>query len=291
MKLGSSMRRRRGGSSGKKPPRKPPGRRKPPGSGSRGRGPSLPLPGGLGRLLLLGIVAAILGSGTGYLYATQVVFPEPEREVANFQVVPDFRGFSLNEAWQELEAMGLGEGRVDSIQHPDVEEGRILGQTPLPGQLAAPGGEVELTVSLGPERRPVPDVTRLLASRAITVLQTTGFEVEVDSVEADAPAGRVVETEPEAGEEVTLPSPVRMVVSLGPPLVELPDLVGMQEEAARVVLDSLGLEVGEVEARFRFGFSQGEVLGQLPEAGEEVPRGSVVRLEVGRRGFLRDPDG
>ena len=108
-------------------------------------------------------------------------------------------------------------------------------------------------------------------------------------MEADVDAGRVVETDPPPGEEVTLPSEIRMTVSLGPPLVEVPELVGMQEEQARQILESLGLEVGEVEVRFRFGFSQGEVLGQSPEAGEEIPRGSVVHLEIGRRGET-EPD-
>lgn len=282
MKLGSSMRRRRGasgGSSGKRGPKRKGGSRWP-GLVPSGKG---------GQLLLLAVVALLAGSGGGYLYATQVVFPADEAEVADFRSVPDLRGMNLEEARTALGDMGLELGEVDSIRHPEASESRIVGQTPLPGQLGVPGGLVDMTISLGPERRPVPDVSRLIASRALTVLQTTGFEVQVDSTESDAPAGRVVETDPAAGEEVTLPSAVRMTVSLGPPLVELPDLVGMQEARARQILDSLGLEVGEVQAQFRFGFNQGEVLGQLPEAGTEVPRGSIVRLEVGGRGFTRDP--
>ncbi len=236
--------------------------------------------------VLVGLAAVLLGTGGGYLYATQLVFPAPEREVVDLRTVPDLRGLTFDEAVSVLGDEGLEAGAVDSIRHPEVAQGRVMGQSPFPGQLALPGGPVEFTVSLGPERRPVPDVSRLIASRALTVLETTGFEVQVDSVEADAPMGRVVETEPAAGEEVTLPAVVRMSVSLGPPLVELPYLVGMQEEQALAVLDSLGLEVGRVETRFRFGFNQGEVVDQSPEAGEEVPRGSVVHLEVGRRGLM-----
>lgn len=244
-----------------------------------------------GRLALLGAAALLLGTGVGYVYATQVVFPGPVVEVDEYRTVPDLRGMTLDEAGAALQEARLELGRVDSIRHPEVDEGRILGQTPLRGQLALPWGGIEVTLSLGPERRPVPDVTRLVASRAVTVLEATGFEVEVDSVEADVTAGRVVETLPAAGEEVTIPAVVHMTVSLGPPLVELPDLVGMQEEQARALLDSLGLEVGEVDTAFRFGFSQGQVLEQSPEAGEEIPRGSAVRLVVGRRGFFRDSVG
>lgn len=285
MDLGGSLRRRRGGA------RRGGTARKGTGEGSGGPRRSGPGWGAGSRRILVGLVVLLLGGGGGYLYATQVVFPGAERNVAEWVAVPDLRGTSLVEASSLLEGQGFQMGRVDSIQHPEALQGVLVGQTPLPGQLLDPGGQVEVTLSLGPERRPVPDVTRLRADRAMTVLRTTGFEVTVDSVEADEPEGRVVATDPPSGFEVTLPAEIRIDVSLGPPLVTLPDLVGMMEERARIVLDSLGLAVGEVESRFRFGFSQGEVVEQFPSAGEEVSRGSPVRLVVGGRGLDRDDDG
>lgn len=277
MNLGSSIRRRRGGSGGKRK-----------GRGSGGPGPWQALRVGAGQWLLIALGVLLVGSSGGYLYATQMVFPRAELAEQIFHPVPDLRNMTVEEAERALAPLDLALGEVDSIRHPEVPSGLILGQTPLPTQLGTPGRAVDVTLSLGPERRPVPDVSRLQADRAVTVLQTTGFEVEVDSIEAPVPEGRVVETDPPAGEEVTLPSDIRLTVSLGPPLVELPDLVGMQEEQALQVLDSLGLEVGEVDTAFRFGFSQGEVLEQRPEAGEEIPEGSRVHLVVGRRGFFRD---
>lgn len=285
MDLGGSLRRRRSGGRRRSTSEKDPG-------GGTGRGGGSGSPGRTGwRWVLIGLAVLLVGSGSGYLYATQVVFPGTERDGAEWVTVPDLRGTSLAEAGPLLEGQGFQLGRVDSIQHPEAQPGVLVGQTPLPGQLLEPGGAVELTLSLGPERRPVPDVTRLRADRAMTVLRTTGFEVTVDSVEADEPEGRVVSTDPPSGFEVTLPAEIRIDISLGPPLVTLPDLVGMMEERARMVLDSLGLAVGEVESRFRFGFSQGEVVEQFPSAGEEVPRGSAIRLVVGGRGLDRNEDG
>ncbi len=236
------------------------------------------------RGLLVALGVGVLGLGSGYFVATQVVYAAPEGQVEEFRTVPDLRGMEPGAAAEALREAGLRAGRVDSIRHPRVEAGRIVGQTPLPGQLALADEEVEFALSLGAERRPVPDVTRLIAQRAALVLGTTGFEVEVDSIDADLPAGRVVETDPPAGEMIEIPALVRISVSLGPPLVELPDLVGLQEEEARALLESLGLEVGEVQVRQRFGFNRGEVLEQLPAAGEEVPRGGEVHLVVGARG-------
>jgi eukaryotic-like serine/threonine-protein kinase len=239
----------------------------------------------------VGVVTLLLGSTAGYLYATQVAFPGDVAETGVLLEVPDLRGGTEAEARRLLEDRNLAMGRVDSIRHPTVPVGQVVGQTPFPGQLALPGGEVELAVSQGPERRPVPDVTRLRADRALTVLRTTGFEVVVDSVDADEPAGRVIATDPSVGTTATLPSEIRMTVSLGPPMVEMPDLTGRQEVEAREALEELGLTVGEVQTRFQFGFGRGEVLGTTPEAGEMVPRGGEVHLEVASRGFQRDDDG
>jgi len=273
--LGKSMRRRRGG-------RRPETSESEP---TKARSPGSRL-----QLLLLAVGALLLGGGGGYVYATQVAFPGSQVQTADFLEVPDLLGVDLSEAEPTLRERGLEVGAVDSIRHPDVPRGMILGQSPLPGQLGLTGGEVELTVSLGPEERPVPDVTRLRADRALTVLQTTGFQVVVDSVEAWVGQGRVVETTPGAGSVLTLPGEVRLTVSLGPPMVTMPNLVGLQEERARMVLDSLGLEVGEVETAFRFGFSQGEVLEHFPMPDSLVSRGGEVRLVIGRRGFFRDRD-
>jgi eukaryotic-like serine/threonine-protein kinase len=238
------------------------------------------------RSFLVALGVLLLGSGSGYLYATQVVFPSERGNGPELVEVPDLRGLTAAEARFTLENRGFEPGQVDSILHPRVPTGEVVGQSPLPGQGALAGATVELTVSLGPEQRPVPDVSRLRVDRALTVLRTSGFEVEVDSIEADEPEGQVVSTLPAAGTRLTLPANVRMTVSLGPPLVALPDLVGLQEEEARAILAELGLEVGEVENRARFGFGQGDVLETFPVAGEMVPRGGAVRLVVRRRSLL-----
>jgi serine/threonine-protein kinase len=175
-------------------------------------------------------------------------------------------------------------GTVDSLHHPSLDSGRILGQSPLPGQLAKPGSGVRVTRSLGPQLRAVPDVRNVPANRARIVLETSGFVVRMDSVDAEIPRGRVVETVPEPERTVALPAEIRVAVSRGPPLVAMPMVLGLQEAEAVAVLDSLGLTVGEVEEVFRFGRDQGIVVEQEPPADTPLERGSAVRLAVGRRG-------
>jgi beta-lactam-binding protein with PASTA domain len=233
--------------------------------------------------LAFGVVAA-LGLGGGYFYSTRVLFPPPPPP-GDLAPVPDLRGASPEEAGDRLESAGLVLGRLDSLGHPFVPRGVILGQSPLPGQLALVGDTVRAAVSTGPERRAVPDVLRLRADRAYTVLEATGFSVRMDSVDSEMPQGGVVSMDPEPGTEVAVPGDVFLRVSKGPPLVEVPLLIGLEEEHAVALLDSLGLVVSEIETRFRFGRDQGLVVEQEPSALSQVMKGTAVRLVVGRRGF------
>ncbi len=235
---------------------------------------------GLFRLLAL---LAVVGFVGGYLFSTRVVYPVPPPP-GDLSVVPNLTGKLPVEAADTLAAMGLILGTVDSLNHPTAPAGRIVGQSPLPGQLSLVGDTVRVALSTGPEQRPVPDVLRLNADWARTVLETAGFVVTVDSVEADAPPGGVVAMTPEPGTEARIPMDVRISVSMGPPEFEMPLLLGLSEEQARSVLDSLGLILSEVETRFRFGRDQGLVVEQEPPAAARIQQGASVRLVVGRRG-------
>jgi len=237
--------------------------------------------------LSLGAIAAILvGGGGGYLYATHLLFPPPEEVIQDLRSVPDLLGMEREEAEQLLRSLGLEVGPVAPINHPTTESGSVLGQSPLPGQLAPAGSAIELTVSLGPERRPVPEVARLRADRAVTVLTNTGFTVVVDSIPNPLPLGSVVSLTPPPGSELVIPSQVRLTLSLGPPLFPMPYLEGMHIDEVVPLLDSLGLLLGEVESRFRFGFSQGRVLEAHPPADSLVPAGTSVHLVIGSQGLF-----
>ncbi len=235
------------------------------------------------RSLVLVLILLVAGGGAGYLFATQVLFPAPEPP-EDLTEVPSLHGLSRDEALATARDARLVPLEVDSVRHPTLAAGTIVGQRPVPGQRVLPGDSLRLTMSLGPERRPVPDLYRVRGDRARAVLEATGFTVVPDSVESEYPRGTVLSLEPEPGTEVTLPGEVRFTVSLGPPRVEMPLLLGLTEEEALSRLDSLGLVVGEVGTRFRFGLDQGLVLEQDPDAGTMVERGAPVSIVVGRRG-------
>jgi beta-lactam-binding protein with PASTA domain len=238
---------------------------------------------------LVGAVAgiAVIGGSFGYLVSTQVLFPAPPPPGDLFEV-PDLRGLGLATAGERLAGANLEMGIVDSLRHPSVAAGLILGQSPLPTQVATPETPVRVTISMGPQMRSVPDVLRLDESRARVVLETSGFVVSVDTAEADALRGRVIEVFPSPDSIVALPAQVRLVVSTGPPVVPMPLVLGLEQLEAEALLDSLGLVVADVEEVFRFGRDQGIIVEQEPAADTELQRGSGVRLKVGRRGLVTE---
>jgi len=237
-----------------------------------------------GRTLLVGLVAVVVGGWfAGYVLATQVFFPAPPPP-GDLYEVPDVRGLGLASAEERLAGAGLELGETDSITHPSVAAGLVLGQSPLPGQVSRPDSPVQITLSIGPQMRSVPDVLRLDEVRARVVLETSGFFVDVDTMEADEPRGQVVDVSPPPDSVVALPAAVTLVVSAGPPVVLMPLLLGLEQMEAEFLLDSLGLDVTDVEEVFRFGRDQGIVVEQEPAADTELQRGSGVRLKVGRRG-------
>ena len=228
------------------------------------------------------VVLAGLGWLFGYGLATRVLFPAPPPP-GDLHEIPDLRGLGLATASERLTGAGLEAGAVDSLHHPSVPSGMVIGQAPLPGQVLTPQSPVRLTVSMGPQTRSVPDVLSLEEDRARIVLETSGFIVSTDTVEAQEPRGQVVSVDPPPDSAVALPAEVRLVVSAGPPVVAMPFVLGMEQAEAEMLLDSLGLEVAEVEEVFRFGRDQGIVVEQEPAADTELERGSTVRLVVGRR--------
>lgn len=210
----------------------------------------------------------------GYLVTALVFFPGSDRPP--IIAVPDLREMDEGRARHTVRLAGLELDVGDTLPNPEVPAGRILSQTPLPGQEVAPGSPVRVIVSGGAERRAVPVVTAMTREQALRVLEASGFRVSVEEVEDLRAAGRVVGIEPRPGTELQVPAAVRLLVSSGPPLVAVPDLYGLEHEDAVAALEVAGLELGEVEYSFA-GFRAEElVIGQSPAAGASVPEGSAV---------------
>jgi serine/threonine-protein kinase len=90
------------------------------------------------------------------------------------------------------------------------------------------------------------------------------------------PEGQVIGTSPGPGEQVPRDSEVRIIVSLGPELVEVPDVSGESVADATSTLEGAGFEVQGVS-----GSPNRPVVRTDPAAGSLVERGTAVSLITG----------
>jgi beta-lactam-binding protein with PASTA domain len=164
-------------------------------------------------------------------------------------------------------------------QPSDQPEGIVLEQFPLAGDEVDEGSTVTITVSLGPAVALVPDVTGQPAKQARRNLEKKGFLVREDERPSNtARAGLVTATEPPAGTEVERGSRVTLVVSSGPRLVEVPSVVGLQQDLAESTLRDAGL-IPNIDQRDS-DEAQGEVIAQDPAGGETVRMSTAVTVVV-----------
>lgn len=231
------------------------------------------------RALLRRIVIVTVGMFVGgYLIASIWMWAGAGRR--SVVTVPDLRELTVEDAGRALDQHDLVLEVADSLPNPDVRAGAVLTQSPLPGQEVAPGISVQVIVSAGAERHPVPQVTALSREQAEQLLVATGMQPVVEEVTDSRRAGRVIGTVPSAGTVVAVPARVRLQVSAGPPMVAVPALVGRQQGELAGVLAAAGLRLGEVTYELSVTELEGEVISQRPAAAGSVPAGSAVNVLV-----------
>jgi serine/threonine-protein kinase len=92
--------------------------------------------------------------------------------------------------------------------------------------------------------------------------------------------GRVLRMQPSTGVEVDDRARVTLVPSLGPPPVDVPDVIGGTVEEARTLLRAADLSLGKVRQRYSDRFDVGHIVKRTGDA--QVPWGSKVDVWVSR---------
>ena len=153
----------------------------------------------------------------------------------------------------------------------------MISSDPPAGRRVRAATAVTLTVSRGPRPIKVPDWTGRDATRATQVFTKKGFTVNrSESYDDSVPEGRVISQTPSSG-TLFRGDQVRLVVSLGPELVEVPrGLVGSGVDAAEEKLRGLGFDVDIQQSDSYIGLQF--VLRVEPGSGELVPKGSTITL-------------
>lgn len=238
-------------------------------------------PTSLRRRLVQGTILLVASTIAGYLVAALVLFPAPI--FATAQAVPQLVGMSLPDARAALADAGLSTGEVETVTHPSLEPGTVIWQDPPPGVEVLEGTAVILSVSGGPQRVPVPDLTGYEVTMASRLLEAAGLSVgRVDSTQAPVERDVVVNTRPPAGATLRPGTGVTLVVSVGAPTISVPNLVGLTLEEASEVLEQSGLKLGTWIPRTSASAESGTIISQTPAPATLAAPGVAVDVTVAR---------
>ena len=196
--------------------------------------------------------------------------------------VPDVVGLSQANAEAAIVAAGLTVGVVTTDNSDTVPVGDVISQDPTAGSEIAEGSSVDIVVSLGPVLVTVANVVGLSQANAEGAIVAAGLVVgNITTANSDTvPVGDVISQDPTAGTDVAEGSAVDIVVSLGPVLVTVANVVGLSQTDAEAAIVAAGLVVGNVTTANSDTVPAGNVISQDPTAGTEVAGGSAVDIVV-----------
>ena len=226
-------------------------------------------------LLIWGVVCLIL------FYALNgLIMPSLAGRFAKTSEVPKVTGLKMEKAGEVLHQQGLNL-MLDSSSDfsAEVAAGRIMSQFPDPGAAVKRGRRIWVRVSKGRRAVEVPALRGMSRRQAEISLQENGLRLGGVNYlsSADAPAGAVIGTHPDAKTLVERGRAVEVDVSSGvnPSETQMPSLLGLSLSQARNRVEALQLAVGTVTERPDSKSLPQTVLSQYPPPGAPLKGGPV----------------
>lgn len=217
-------------------------------------------------LIVAGIVLAVIFLGGGGETVT----------------VPNLVGLSEDQARESLQDAGLKLQKEDDyITSESQQVGVVSSQDPAAGTSLEKGKSV--TAKVTAELR-MPNVIGQTPSEAESALKKQGVSLIVVSntpVTDSSQVGKVVSQDPAGGSLISKDTKVTLEVGEEAKTVAVPNVVGMEEDAAKGQIEGAGLKM-KVEEKEDATVPEGQVLSQNPAAGQQVDKGSTVTIVVSK---------
>ncbi|MDN4609780.1 Stk1 family PASTA domain-containing Ser/Thr kinase [Arthrobacter burdickii] len=228
------------------------------------------------------LVVVLLVLAGGYVVLDNLPDNEPVQEVATVDV-PDVVAMTEADAADAIVDAGLVPS-TDEEYNASVKAGDVISSDPSAGASVETESRVNITVSLGPANVVLPDklagLTESSARDALEDLGLKGGEI-TEETSAEVAEGRVITTNPQAGQSVPVGTAVDLVLSNGKVTVPLlTDLTVLQAEA--LLADpavQLPFSVREVENSV---VTPGIVTAQSSPARSQVDQGTEIVLSVAK---------
>ena len=252
-------------------------------------------------LALVLIIVAMVSALTAMRFAIH------GQEVA----VPPLVGLAPAEAERAIAGLGLQMSIERQYYSPQIPEGRIMSQLPLPGTKVRHGWQVRVAQSLGPTRVAIPDVTGESEHAAELNIRRRGLDVasiaEVQTL--GIPVDQVLAQSPPANATQVLAPNISLLVTAAPEpqAFVMPSFVGQPLGSVNRTLQDAGFRLGNVSVAAPAAPAPAVdaagnpvaaslpvvppappaqpspasiIVSQVPMAGQKVVAGTVVSFEV-----------
>jgi serine/threonine-protein kinase len=191
--------------------------------------------------------------------------------------VPDVKGEQWAQAQADLQKAGL---KPLKFGVPGNTTGKVTATDPPAGASVPEGSKVRVNVMNGPVMASVPNVVNETVSQATAALNAAGFNYKLTYVQSDATQNEVVHQNPAGGSSAPKGMTVQLQVSSGPPMVQVPTVVGEQAGQAIKDLQRAGFIVTQQYVTVSDPTQNGLVQQQSPDGGSQATKGSTVTITV-----------
>ena len=196
-----------------------------------------------------------------------------------YLIPSDLTGQDPKDATSALEALTLVISATNEVFDEVIPVGKVVSTDPVGGTSVKRETPVTILVSKGPAPVEVPPIIGTLITDATTTLGAIGLTTETTREDFDdSVAGTILSTDPIPGTTVPKGTIIKVVLSKGPVLVDVPNVVGMDVATATTTLQSAGFQVKTVNKLTVAILNK--VYSQNPAAGSKAPKGSLVTLEI-----------
>ena len=203
--------------------------------------------------------------------------------------LPNLVGISREEAETKITESKLILTDVSEEYNSEYEKGLVISQEPKyqANYTVKENTEIKLVVSKGIETAIVPKVVGEKQEDAIKALEDAKLKYQIEEEESKkVEAGYVIKQDVEANTTVNAGDTVKITVSKGIKMVEVPSVKGEKEADAKKKLETLGLKV--VTTTDEDASKDNEtVLKQSIDTGTEVEEGSSITLTINQISELK----
>jgi len=195
-------------------------------------------------------------------------------------IVPDVIGMQEEEAIQALKEKNLDYNILDRV-FDTAPAGQVIDQDPKGGQrVKINRPPIDLIISKGPRASTVPNIIGRTEQEGIALLQNSGFEAGriIREYSDEVPEGIIMDQNPRAGLTLAEGEMINFTVSLGPELVDVPNLIGKTLEEAEKTLKNLNIKYNVSERNDEA--PKNMIIEQKPKPNEAMDPAAVMELVV-----------